>query len=283
MRTIAIGLMMSIGLASGAELSIDTSALEKIPGAQGAWSADHKIYTLRIPRQDVKVIVDGAALPPGSLAAIASLARGSRNRATLDGEFVLFADVVNPALTIAFENGLDILAVHHRFFFDEPRVYILRVSAELPVEKLSDGVRRMVNRVAQIRAERAQPLTSFGGVAVPGTNTINVTGLEDALALKAQTTTPAIIFSFTRAGASGSATFSGSETSAVVRGSFVVSESQLQMVIRALRHCDANIVAVHPLSGRKPAFEVQYHAKARPPRLALAVRTALETLTSKSP
>ena len=54
---------------------------------------------------------------------------------------VLFEDEVNPAMSAALDNGVEVTALHNHFFFDKPRVYFLHIEGEGGVAVLGRGVR----------------------------------------------------------------------------------------------------------------------------------------------
>src|SRR5438094_3262486 len=74
------------------------------------------------------------------------------------------------------------------------------------------------------------------------------------------------------------ATFAGSDDKAVVDGDFAMLESELQNVLKALRHAGINIVAIHShMSGEQPRVLFLHHWGIGPAdQLAKAVMTALK-------
>ena len=68
-------------------------------------------------------------MPPfmglGSWAAFAP-AHGA-SQAVMMGDTVVFEDEVNPAMSAAFDAGLEVTALHNHFFFDEPKVYFMHI------------------------------------------------------------------------------------------------------------------------------------------------------------
>jgi len=47
---------------------------------------------------------------------------------------VLFEDEVNPAMSAALDNGLEVPALHTSLLFDEPKVYFMHIGGEGPVD-----------------------------------------------------------------------------------------------------------------------------------------------------
>jgi len=74
------------------------------------------------------------------------------------------------------------------------------------------------------------------------------------------------------------AAFAGTDDNALVDGDFAVQEDELQKVLRALRHWDINIVAIHShMSGEKPKILfLHYWGRGKSTALARAVKTGLD-------
>ena len=80
------------------------------------------------------------------------------------------------------------------------------------------------------------------------------------------------------------AAFAGSDERAVVDGDFAMLESELQSVLKALRHAGINIVAIHShMSGEQPRILFLHYWGIGPAdQLAKAVLAALRVTTTKS-
>src|SRR5262245_17274232 len=118
---------------------LDAEAIGKAAGAKATTTADG-VVRIGWPRADVKVTVDGMPLKPfaglGSWAAFTAAKHG----AMVMGDTVVFQDEVSPAMDAAFENGLEVTALHNHFFYDEPKVYFMHVGGTGEPEKLARGV-----------------------------------------------------------------------------------------------------------------------------------------------
>jgi len=139
----------------GAQPMFDTARIEQITGLKGAYSQAENVFKLAVPRTDAQVKVDQWTLPPFmGLTSWAAFTPGRKKDFMVMGDLVLFADEVNPVMSVAFANGLDVAALHNHFFYGESKVYFMHVAGEGPVEKLAEAVRRALDRVRQIRAAR---------------------------------------------------------------------------------------------------------------------------------
>ena len=213
------------------------------------------------PRDDLPIMIDGWKMPPFmGLTSWAAFVTGEKPgvEAMVMGDFVLFEDEVNPALSAALENGLEVTALHNHFFFDKPRVYFMHIGGEGGLDQLGKGVKAMLDAQHAVRKKAAQPATSSGAPALAATSKIDGAKLDAALAIKGQSKDgmyKAVWGRKTQAecgctvgkamGVNTWAAFAGTDDVAAVDGDFAVSESELQPVLKSLRAAGINIVAIH--------------------------------------
>src|SRR5438309_2433689 len=145
-----------------ASAALDTAKIDQITGLKGKLNEKEAVYKVTSPRSDVKVAVDGWTMPPFmGLGTWAAFTQGSHTEAMVMGDTVLFEDEVNPAMSVALENGLSVTALHNHFFFDEPKVYFMHIGGEGSVEQLATGVRKVYDKIKEIRAADATPKKAF--------------------------------------------------------------------------------------------------------------------------
>src|ERR671929_560186 len=117
----------ALAQAKGAPKKLDTAKIEQITGMKGTYNEKENVFKVTMPRNDVKVSVDGWTMPPfmglGPWAAFTPYHGG----AMVMGDMVLFQDEVNPAISAALVSGLDVTALHNHFFYDEPKVYFMHI------------------------------------------------------------------------------------------------------------------------------------------------------------
>src|SRR5262249_13033078 len=93
----------------------------KALGKQGDYKAN--VLKINIPRNDLKVTVDGVATPtPFGFGGWLAMTKGSGGKEVMMGDLVLTEDEVNPVMSALLDNGLQVTAVHNHFFFDTPRL-----------------------------------------------------------------------------------------------------------------------------------------------------------------
>src|SRR5438477_2457468 len=178
MKTDAISrFLKSVAIATtlplAANAALDTNRIEQVIGLKGTWSAAEGVFKVTSPRSDVKIAVDGWTMPPfmglGSWAAFTEAKMGD---VMAMGDTVVFQDEVNPVMSVALDNGLSVTALHNHFFYDEPKVYFMHISGMGDVEKLATAVRKVWDKIKDIRAANPKPAAAFGSTALPSTNSI---------------------------------------------------------------------------------------------------------------
>src|ERR671935_1091967 len=103
------------------EMPADYAGVLKTLNKQGDYKDN--VLKVNIPRNDLKVVVDGIATPtPFGFGGWIAFTKGS-GMDVMMGDLVLTEDEVNPVMTAVLNGGLNVTAVHNHFFFDTPRVY----------------------------------------------------------------------------------------------------------------------------------------------------------------
>src|SRR5207244_5182753 len=108
---------LSIALAaSGQDKKLNTAGIDELTGLKGKFNEQEGVYKVSSPRTDLKISVDKWEMPPfmGSWAAFMP---GMKGDAMVMGDLVLMQDEVNPVMSAALDNGLQVTALHNHFFF----------------------------------------------------------------------------------------------------------------------------------------------------------------------
>ena len=215
------------------------------------------VYKVTLPRNDVKVVVDGWTMPPfmglGTWAAFTP----TQNGAMVMGDTVLFEDEVNAAMSAALDNGLSVTALHNHFFFDRPKVFFMHIEGEGTADKLAGAVRKVYDSIKQTRGANPQPKDSFGGKPLPEKSSVTPGPLNEIFGAQGESKEGMVKFTFGRPakmhgvplgntmGVNTWAAFAGSDDNAIVDGDFAVTEDELQPVLKSLLKEKINIVAIH--------------------------------------
>src|SRR4051794_30038367 len=124
---------LTIALSASAAESkkLDTAQIDELTGLKGKLNEQENVYKVCSPRTDLKISVDQWQMPPFmGLTSWASFMPGMRDGAMVMGDLVLMQDEVNPVMSAALDNGLQVTALHNHFFFDEPKVYFMHIGGE---------------------------------------------------------------------------------------------------------------------------------------------------------
>src|SRR6266481_6935272 len=174
--TTVLALMACVYAAAAAELN--TARIDELTGLKGKMNEKEGVYKVTFPRNDVKVVVDGWTMPPfmglGTWAAFIA----TKDGVMVMGDTVLFEDEVNPTMSAALDNGLSVTALHNHFFFDHPKVYFMHLEGQGNADELATGVRKVYDKIKEIRAANPQPKDSFGTVSLPEKNSISAEPLN---------------------------------------------------------------------------------------------------------
>jgi hypothetical protein len=269
--------------------ALDTAKIDQITGLKGKLNEKEAVYKVTFPRGDVKVAVDGWTMAPfmglGTWAAFT----GENDKAMVMGDTVLFEDEVNPVMLAAFDSGLSVTALHNHFFFDHPKVYFMHIEGQGTVEQLAGAVRKVYDKIKEIRATNPQPKDSFGANALPEKNSISVQPLNKVFGMSSEANNGMVKFTIghpatmhgvkidNAMGVNTWAAFAGSDDNAIVDGDFAVTEDELQSALKAIRVGGINIVAIHSHMTHEQPRILFFHYWGRGPakKLAEAIQGAL--------
>jgi len=243
---------------ASAATELNTARIDELTGLKGKMNEKEGVYKITFPRSDVKIVIDGWTMPPFmGLGTWAAFIKGVHTEAMVMGDTVLLEDEVNAAMSAALDNGLSVTALHNHFFFDQPKVYFMHIEGEGSVDQLAGAVRKVYDKIKEVRAASAQPKESFGANALPDKNSISADPLNQIFAMKGEENNGMVKFSIGRPatmhgvkidnamGVNTWAAFAGSDDNAIVDGDFAVTEDELQPVLKSLLKDKINIVAIH--------------------------------------
>lgn len=266
----------------------DYAAVLQTLGRQG----DYKdaVLKVNIPRNDLKVTVDGVATPtPFGFGGWVALTKGTQGMDVLMGDLVLLESEVNPVMSALLDNGIDVTALHNHFLFDTPRVFYMHVHG---------------HGMAADLAKKLQPALALIGKAAPsasGTPGRAIEGRLDTDALARIVGHPGeqtgAVYKITvarpdialkemgatinaRMGLNTWAAFYGNDADAVVAGDVAMLAAEVTPVLKALRANNIDVVAIHHhMTATTPnVYFLHYWGKGAAQKLATGVKAALDQL-----
>jgi hypothetical protein len=205
------------------------------------------------------------------------------------GDMVLTEDQVNPVMSTALDNGLEVTALHNHFLGESPRVMFMHIGGSGSVEQLAGAVGKVLARIKE-------PGTPLPHADIDPTRTqLDAEALARILGHRGDLSGGVYKVTIGRnahmhghpigstMGVNTWAAFSGTNNQAVVDGDFAMTESELQPVLKALRHADILIVAIHQhMTGEEPRIVfLHYWGIGRAEDLARGLRAALDQTQSK--
>ncbi len=270
---------------------LDTALIERLTGAKGALDAASGVFKVSVPRNDLDVRVGGVHLRPRlGLTSWAAFQRAGTG-AMVMGDMVLLEPQVNPVMSTALDNGLEVTALHNHFFGDEPKVMFMHVGGHGSIESLAAAVGKV------FRAAAAEPPPAVPRVEIdPAKTLLDAAKIEALLGAKGELKDGVLRFTFGKTtrmhgetagaamGVNTWAAFAGSDGQAVVDGDFAMEERELQAVLKGLRKGGIDIVAIHNhMTGEEPRIVFLHYWGVGPAaRLAEVLRSALDAQAAVS-
>jgi hypothetical protein len=272
---------------SGNGSKLDTQRIEELTGAKGALNEKERVFKVSVPRTDLSITTAGVKMtPPMGLTSWAAFKRDG-SRAMVMGDMVLAEDQVNPAMSTALDNGLEVTALHNHFLWDSPKVMFMHIGGMGDEVKLATAVGKLFSNMKQTAGGKGEvptaeidptksTLDSKKVEAILGkgelTNGVYKVTIGRETKMHGQTVGNAM-------GVNTWAAFAGSDDRAVVDGDFAMLEEELQRVLKALRSAGINIVAIHQhMSGEVPrVLFLHFWGVGAAEGLAKGIKAALET------
>lgn len=291
LTSFTIGFLCFSNLYADPQLSLlDKDKYESLTGLKGSYNEKEKVFKASFPRNDIKISVDNTQLDPFmGLTSWTAFTPVDENKFILMGDLVLFQDEVNPVMSTLLNNNIEVTALHNHFFYDMPKVYFMHIGGKDSLDDLSDGVKKVLDMVKEIRSKKSSPSNNFEGSSISSKNSIDLSSLEKIFGIKGQSKDGMAKFVFGRSvkmdnvslssdmGVNTWAAFAGTNENAIVDGDFAVLENELQPILKALRKGGINIVAIHQhmtMESPRMIF-LHYWGKGNAENLAKTINEAL--------
>lgn len=272
---------------------LDTAAIERLTGVRGQLSPEEGVFKVSVPRKDLNVNSAGVRItPPLGLTSWAAFTKAG-NQTMLMGDMGMLEDQVNPVMSMALDNGLEVTALHNHFFWDSPKVYFMHIGGMGDQEQLASAVGKVFAKIKE---------TSGGKGHVPRANidpantSLDPERIEAILGEKGEMNQGVYKVTVGRTtkmhghtagkamGVNTWAAFAGRNEQAVVDGDFAVLEDELQPVLKSLRKSGINVVAIHNhMTHEEPRFVfLHYWGIGSATDLAKGVKASLDLTRAKT-
>jgi hypothetical protein len=282
-------------LALVATLSIPTvvNAAEidwkKVDAALGKTAAvSGEVHRYGLPRSDLHVTLDGVAIKPAlALGGWVSFAP-MHGEAMVMGDLVLLDTEITPVMTKLLDGGLDITAIHNHILRASPATFYMHVGGHGDPEKMASVIRSALsasNTPFDAPATTAGPAPAVDLDTAKLDQTMGVKGTANggvyqfAVPRRDPSTESGMQVNTPLGGANAINFQPTGNGKAAITGDFLVTGSEVNPLIRALRAGDIEVTAIHShmLDEQPRMFFIHFWANDDALKLARNVRTALET------
>mgnify|MGYP003288389774 CR=1 FL=1 len=270
------------------EEALDTAMIERLTGVKGERIEKEGVFKVSVPRSDLDVSVAGVKMtPPLGLTSWAAFQKAGEH-AMVMGDMVLLEDQVNPVMSVALDNGLEVTALHNHFLWDAPRVMFMHIGGTGDEARLAGAVGNVFAKIKETGGGKGEvPRVELS----PAQTSLDPKAIEEVLGAKGQLANGVYKVTLGRTtkmdghavgnavGVNTWAAFAGSDEQAVVDGDFVMFEPEVQPVLKALRGAGIHIVAIHNhMTGESPRTVFLHYWGVGPTRaLATGLKAALAT------
>src|SRR5262250_588558 len=237
-----------------AQAKLDTAKIEQLTGIKGELNEKEGVFTVRAPRTDLQVTTAGVKMNPAmGLTSYAAFMKAGANTMVM-GDTTLLEDQVNPVMSTALDNGLQVTALHNHFFWDTPKVMFMHIGGMGDEAALATTVGKVFAKIKDTSGGKGTVPTAD---IDPAKTSLAPEKIEAILGAKGELKDGVYKVVIGRTakmdgteigatmGVNTWAAFAGADDAAVVDGDFAMLESELQAVLKALRAAGINVVAIH--------------------------------------
>ena len=248
-----VSLAGTVRVGMAAQAKLDTAKIEQLTGVKGEMNDKEGVFTVRAPRTDLQVTTAGVKMNPAmGLTSYAAFINAG-GKTMVMGDTTLLEDQVNPVMSVALDNGLEVTALHNHFFWDSPKVMFMHIGGMGDEEKLASAVGKVFAKIKETSGKGEIPKADLD----PAKTSLEPKNIENIMGMKGQLASGVYRITIGRTTKMGGhevgnamgintwAAFVGSDQQAVVDGDFVMLENELQPVLKALRGAGINVVAIH--------------------------------------
>jgi hypothetical protein len=269
---------------------VDWQKVDEALGRKPAVAGDVRRYGF--PRSDLTVTLDGVAIKPALALGGWVAFKPMGGEAMVMSDLVLLESEINPVMLKMIEGGLDITAVHNHLLRASPATFYMHVGGHGDPAKMAVAIRDAL-------AVSKTPMTMTAPAAPPPAVDLDTTQLDQIMEAKGQANGGVYQFNVPRRdpvsmdgmpltpaaplGAAIGINFQPTgDGKAAITGDFVLTNDEVNPVIRALRANGIDVTAVHShmLDEQPRLFFLHFWAVDDAMKLAKGLRAALDKTAS---
>jgi hypothetical protein len=280
---------LGVALSMPVKAETDWTVVDTVLTRKGAVSGDVHRYAL--PRSDLSVSLDGAALKPGFALGGWLAFEPMGDKAMMMGDLVLTESEINPVMSKLLAEGVQVTALHNHLLRANPPTFYMHVAGTGDPAQLARNVRAALEE-SKTPFDAKPPAQAAAASAGVDFDTAKV---DAAIGRKGKANAGVYQFGIPRAdsikmdgmavpGAMGTAIAINFQPTgggkAAITGDFVALSSELNPLITALRDNGIEVTAIHNhMVGEEPrAFFVHFWANDDAVKLASGLGAALKTV-----
>jgi hypothetical protein len=272
---------------------IDWQKVDDALGRKPAVSGD--VHRYGFPRTDLTVTLDGVTIKPALALGGWIAFKPAHGGAMAMGDLVLLESEVNPVMLKLIEGGLEITAVHNHLLRANPPIFYMHVGGHGDPAKMAAIIRDALGA-------SKTPLAAPAAASPPPAIDLDTAQLDQIIGAKGQANGGVYQFGVPRrdpvmeggmaiapVGPMGVATAINFQPTgggkAAITGDFVLTNDEVNPVIKALRSNGIEVTAVHShmLDEQPRLFFLHFWANDEAVKLAKGLRAALDkTASTKS-
>jgi hypothetical protein len=273
--------------------NIDWKKVDEAAGRTGAVTAD--VHRYGFPRSDLQVTLDGVTIKPALALGGWAAFKPAHGGAMVMGDLVLLESEITPVMTRLIEGGIEVSAVHNHLLRASPATFYMHIGGHGDPVKMIAAVRSALEAsktpLAPPSPPASQPAVDLDTAAID--QILGAKGQSNGVVHQiAVARADAISENGTRLdppGPLGLATGINFQPTgggkAAITGDFVLLDSEVNPVIKALRENGIEVTALHShmLTEQPRLFFMHFWANDDALKLARGLRAALDrTARAKS-
>ena len=272
----------------------EMAAIDAALGKKGSYKEAESVYTTPLPRNDLKMKIKGEPIPiPFGFGGWVSFKKTVDGKsAMVMSDTVLQMEEVNPLISAAHANGLEIAAIHNHFFYEEPRIFYMHIHGVGTIEELA---KKYADTIRDSKLFPANQPAPSAPPAITGKENFDLPALDAIVKYTGTVNGPTYKYTIGRAdlkvmvmgvemttniGLNTWASFAGKQDDAHIAGDIAMLQGEVNDVIKALRQHNLEVVAVHShMLGDDPhMIFLHYYGRGNAATLAQGFRAAIDVL-----